>query len=121
MGRIVKKRKDLNRRHQRVRRKIKGTAERPRFAVYRSLRHIYAQLIDDVAGTTILSVSSQSKDFPTDKSGGNAEGAKVIGTMLAEKAKEKSITSVVFDRGGRQFHGRVKSLADGAREGGLQF
>ncbi len=121
MDRVVKKRKDLRRRHNRVRRKIKGSAERPRLAVYRSLRHIYAQLIDDIAGKTLVSVSSNSKDFGGDKYGGNIAAAKAVGGLLAEKAKSQSIKSVVFDRGGRMYHGRVKALADAAREGGLKF
>lgn len=121
MNRLVKKRKDLKRRHMRVRRKVSGTAERPRLAVFRSLRHIYAQLIDDVKGETLLSVSTMSPDFDKGKYGGNIEAAKAVGTLLAQKAKEKSVETVVFDRGGRQFHGRVKALADAAREAGLKF
>ena len=106
-------------RHVRVRGKISGTAERPRLSVYRSNCHIYAQLIDDVQGVTLAAASSVEKDF--DLSGGNKEGAKKVGQMIAERAAAKGITEVVFDRGGYVYHGRVKELAEGAREGGLKF
>jgi len=105
-------------RHARVRKKISGTAERPRLAVYRSLNHISAQLIDDAAGRTLAAASSQEKTL---EARGNAEGAKKVGTALAERAKAAGITQVVFDRGGFRFHGRVRSLADGARDAGLEF
>ncbi|MHB8636458.1 MAG: 50S ribosomal protein L18 [Fimbriimonadaceae bacterium] len=105
-------------RHERLRKRITGTAERPRLAVFRSLKHIYAQLIDDASGTTIAHASTQEKELAA---GGNAEGAKKIGIALAERAKAKGVTRVVFDRGGFQYHGQVASLADGAREGGLEF
>ena len=107
-----------NARHQRLRKRIAGTASRPRLAVYRSLKHIYAQLIDDVAGVTLVSAGSLDKNF---EGTGNAEGAKKIGALLAARAKEKGIETVVFDRGGYRYHGRVAELADGARDGGLKF
>lgn len=106
-------------RHKRVRAKISGTAERPRLNVFRSLSNIYAQIIDDTTGKTIVSASSVEKGF--EGNGGNKEAAKKVGAMIAERAKEKGITEVVFDRGGYVYHGRVKELAEGAREGGLQF
>jgi large subunit ribosomal protein L18 len=106
-------------RHVRVRGKIVGTAERPRLNVFRSLNHIYAQIIDDVKGVTIVAASTNDKGF--NGYGGNAEVAKKIGLEIAKKALDKQITSVVFDRGGYIYHGRIKELAEGAREGGLQF
>ena len=107
------------RRHRRVRGKISGTAQRPRLNVYRSLNHIYAQLIDDVKGVTIASASSVEKDFGLN--GGNKEAAKKVGEIIAKRAADKGISDVVFDRGGYIYHGRVKELAEGAREGGLKF
>lgn len=106
-------------RHRRVRAKISGTPERPRLSVYRSTKHIYAQLIDDVAGVTLASASSMDKGF--EGNGGNKEGARMVGAAIAKKAADKGITTVVFDRGGYLYHGRVQELADGARENGLQF
>ena len=106
-------------RHQRVRKNISGTAERPRLSVYRSLNHIYAQIIDDTKGTTLVSASSLEKDF--EGYGGNIDGAKAVGNLVAKKALEKGIKAVVFDRGGYIYHGRVAALAEGAREGGLEF
>ncbi len=106
-------------RHKRVRAHISGTAERPRLNVFRSDAHIYAQIIDDVAGKTLVAASSTEKDFT--EYGGNAEAAKKIGLLIAERAKAKGIENVVFDRGGYLYHGRIKALADGAREGGLSF
>lgn len=106
-------------RHKRVRAKISGTAERPRLNVFRSLSNIYAQIIDDTTGTTLVSASSVEKGF--EGNGGNKEAAKKVGMMIAERAKEKGITEVVFDRGGYVYHGRVQELAEGAREGGLRF
>ena len=106
-------------RHKRVRAKISGTAECPRLNVFRSLQHIYAQLIDDVAGVTLVSASTTEKDFTN--YGGNKDAAKEVGKLLAERAKEKNITDVVFDRGGYVYTGRVAALAEGAREGGLNF
>lgn len=106
-------------RHTRVRAKISGTAECPRLNVFRSAKHIYAQLIDDVNGVTLACASSLSSEF--EGNGGNKEGAKKVGELIAKNAAEKGITEVVFDRGGYLYHGRVKELADGAREGGLKF
>lgn len=107
------------RRHRRVRGKIAGTAERPRLDVFRSSKHIYAQIIDDVSGTTIVAASSLEKGFGDN--GGNVEAAAKVGKLIAEKALAKGIKTVVFDRGGFVYHGRVKALADGAREGGLEL
>ena len=106
-------------RHKRVRSKISGTASCPRLCVFRSTSNIYAQIIDDVAGVTLVSASTAEKSFT--EYGGNKEAAKKIGQIVAERCKAKGIETVVFDRGGYVFHGRVKELADGAREGGLQF
>ncbi|MEG2053447.1 MAG: 50S ribosomal protein L18 [Oscillospiraceae bacterium] len=105
------------RRHRRVRGKISGTATCPRLNVFRSAKHIYAQLIDDEAGVTLATASSMDKDFTGN--GGNIEGAKLVGVNLAKVALAKKITTVVYDRGGFVYHGRVKALAEGAREGGL--
>ncbi|MCC8169938.1 MAG: 50S ribosomal protein L18 [Oscillospiraceae bacterium] len=107
------------RRHKRVRKNISGTAERPRLNVYRSLNHIYAQVIDDVKGVTLVAASSLDKGF--EGNGGNVEGAKAVGKKVAEKALAAGIKAVVFDRGGYVYHGRVAALAEGAREGGLEF
>ena len=106
-------------RQKRVRSKISGTAARPRLNVFRSAKHIYAQLIDDVAGVTLASASSMEKGFGA--YGGNIDGARKVGEALAEKAKAKGIEEVVFDRAGYLYHGRVAALADGARDGGLKF
>jgi large subunit ribosomal protein L18 len=106
-------------RHKRVRAKISGTSARPRLNVFRSLNHIYAQIIDDVKGVTLVAASTVDKDF--DGYGGNSEAAKKVGLDLAKKATDIGITQVVFDRGGYLYHGRVKELAEGAREGGLKF
>ena len=106
-------------RHKRVRAKISGTALRPRLNVFRSTNNIYAQLIDDVAGVTLASASTLDKEL--NGYGGNKEAAKKVGKLIAERAAQKNITEVVFDRGGYIFHGRVKDLAEGAREGGLKF
>ena len=106
-------------RHVRVRGKISGTAECPRLNVYRSLANIYVQLIDDVAGVTLAQASSVEKDFA--QYGGNVEAAKAVGKKLAERATEKGIKECVFDRGGYVYHGRVAAVAEGAREGGLEF
>ena len=106
-------------RHARVRKKISGTAARPRLNVFRSAKHIYAQLIDDVAGVTLASASSMEKGF--EGFGGNKEAAKKVGRAIAQKAQEKGISEIVFDRSGYIYHGRVKELAEGAREGGLKF
>lgn len=106
-------------RHRRVRAKISGTAACPRLNVFRSSKHIYAQLIDDVNGVTLVSASSMEKDF--EGNGGNKEAAKKVGQLVGKRAVEKGIETVVFDRGGYLYHGRVKELADGARESGLKF
>ena len=106
-------------RHTRIRRKISGTAETPRLNVFRSNTHIYAQVIDDAGGRTIASASTLEKEF--EKGGTKKEQAKKVGLALAAKAAAAGIKQVVFDRGGYQYHGRVKELADGAREGGLEF
>ena len=108
--------------HTRIRKKIEGTAERPRLNVYRSLNHIYVQVIDDVDGKTIVQASSvEGRKKGQRSTGGNVASAKEIGKRIAERAKEKGITKVVFDRGGYLYHGRIKALADAAREAGLQF
>ena len=106
-------------RHRRVRAKISGTAERPRLAVFRSSKNIYAQLIDDVAGNTLVAAASNEKDFGI--YGGNCEAAKKVGALIAERALAKGIENVVFERGGYVYHGRVQALAEGARESGLKF
>ena len=107
------------RRHKRIRAKISGTAARPRLDVYRSNANIYAQIIDDENGVTLLSASTLDKEF--EGYGGNKEAAKAVGTMIAKRALERGITEVVFDRGGYVYHGRVQALAEAAREGGLKF
>ena len=111
------------RRHMRIRRKVSGTAERPRLTVFRSLNHIYVQLVDDLSGRTILSVSSRDGELQSDvkSAKGKVGGAKAVGKRLAQKAKDQGIQRVCFDRGGYLYHGRVKAVADGAREGGLNF
>lgn len=106
-------------RHLRIRNKISGTAERPRLNVFRSAKHIYAQLIDDVAGVTLVSASTMEKGF--EGNGGNKEAARKVGKAIAEHAAKKGIVDVVFDRSGYIYHGRIKELAEGAREGGLKF
>ena len=106
-------------RHKRVRSKISGTAQRPRLAVFRSLNHISAQVIDDVQGVTLVAASSMEKDFGM--TGGNKIAARKVGEIVATRAAAKGITEVVFDRGGYVYHGRVQELAEGAREGGLKF
>ena len=104
--------------HTRIRRRVRGTGERPRLAVFRSVKHIYAQVIDDGVGHTLVAASSNEKDAAN---GGNLAGAKSVGKLVAERAKDKGIKTVVFDRGGYLYHGRVKALADAAREAGLEF
>ena len=119
---MVKKtdrKKERQRRHMRVRRKISGTAERPRLCVYRSNSNIYAQIIDDVAGNTLVSASTLDKEIKTKYA--NKEAAKEVGTLIAKRAADKKIVDVVFDRGGYIYHGVVKELAEAAREGGLKF
>jgi large subunit ribosomal protein L18 len=115
-------RKELReRRRMRVRKKVYGTAERPRLNVFRSLKHIYAQVIDDDRGITLVAASSLSPELRGKVNGGNIEGAAAVGRLIAEKAKAKGISKVVFDRAGYLYHGRVKALADAARENGLEF
>ena len=107
------------RRKQGIRKKVLGVPTRPRLTVFRSLKHIYGQVVDDLSGRTLLAASSREKGF--DALGGNAEGAKKVGATLAQRAKDAGIDAVVFDRNGFRFHGRVKALADAAREAGLKF
>ncbi|MFP5321760.1 MAG: 50S ribosomal protein L18 [Acidimicrobiia bacterium] len=114
-----KKQVARDRRHRRVRKKVQGTPERPRLAVFRSSRHIVAQVIDDIAGVTIAAASTHEKDF--DGYGGNVDAAAKVGALAAERAKAAGVTKVVFDRGGNRYHGRVKALADAARDAGLEF
>ncbi|HEX3245742.1 MAG TPA: 50S ribosomal protein L18 [Chloroflexota bacterium] len=109
------------RRHARVRKKMAGVSDRPRLAVFRSLQHIYAQIIDDQAGHTLVAASTLEPAARADVSGSKSEQAERIGRLLAERAREKGVSQVIFDRGGFLYHGRVKSLAEGARAGGLQF
>ena len=108
-------------RHTRIRKRVEGTPERPRLNIYRSLSHIYAQVIDDTQAKTLASASSLDKDLKAAKNGGNLEGAKSVGKLVAERAKAAGVEKVVFDRGGYLYHGRVQALADAAREGGLDF
>ncbi len=109
-------------RHRRVRAKVSGTAERPRLNVFRSLKHTYASLIDDNKGHTLAAASTVEGDYRKGgKSGGNIDGAKTVGELIANRAKDKGIDKVVFDRGGNKYHGRIKQLADAARKGGLEF
>ena len=117
------KQKRLERRKWSTRSKLMGTTERPRLSVFRSDKHIYAQVIDDLAGKTLVAVASTSAEVRGAelKNGGNVAAAKAVGKAIAQRAKAAGITKVAFDRGGRQYHGRVKALADAAREGGLQF
>ena len=107
--------------HERIRKKVLGTAERPRLNVYRSLNHIYVQVIDDLKGMTLVSASSAEGKKESKMKGGNLAAARNVGKSVAERAKAKGINKVVFDRGGYIYHGRVKALADAAREAGLQF
>jgi large subunit ribosomal protein L18 len=108
--------------HSRIRKKIQGTGARPRLNIFRSLNHIYAQIIDDVKGVTLASASSLDKEIrAVNKAGGNAAGAKSVGAEIAKRAKSKGIETVVYDRGGYNYHGRVKVLAEAAREAGLKF
>ena len=115
--------KDARRARRRIgiRKRISGTPQRPRLAVYRSLNHFYAQVIDDLAGKTLVSASSRDKAASADGGSGNCAAAGSVGTLLAERAKEAGITEVVLDRGGFKYHGRVKAFADAARDGGLKF
>ncbi len=119
----MKTKEDIRARiHRRIRKKISGTPERPRLAVFRSQAHIYAQVIDDGTGKTVCSASSLDETLKKDaKRGANVASAKAVGTLIATRAREKGVEAVVFDRGGFQYHGRIKALADAAREGGLKF
>ncbi|MBS1801323.1 MAG: 50S ribosomal protein L18 [Acidobacteria bacterium] len=120
---ITPRKRDVIRKrvHTRIREKMSGTAERPRLNVYRSLDHIYTQLIDDASGVTIASASTLAKKGETKKTGGNVAAAVEVGKLIAERAQQKGIKKVVFDRGGYLYHGRIKALADAAREAGLEF
>lgn len=110
------------RRHKRIRKKVFGTPERPRLSVYKSLNHMYAQIVDDSQGKTIVAVSTLSKDFSSEKGHkGNVNAAKKVGELVARRALEKGLKTVVLDRGGYPYHGRIKALADSAREAGLEF
>jgi len=119
MDRARERRVSRDRIRERIRRKVSGTAERPRLAVKKSLKHIYVQIVDDAAGRTIVSASSLDKDSAS--KGANAAAAKAVGALIAKKAKDKGVTRVVFDRGGYPYHGNIKALADAARENGLKF
>lgn len=122
MIRVAEKERLRKKRHKRVRYKVSGTGARPRLNVSRSIQHIYAQVIDDTTGHTLVAASTVDKTLrETLKSGGNIEAAKAVGKLIAERAKAKGVETVVFDRGGYKYHGRVKALADSAREGGLAF
>jgi large subunit ribosomal protein L18 len=109
------------RRHRRIRVSLTGTTQRPRLNVFRSLQHIYAQVIDDTSGTTLAAASTNEADVRSGLSGSKTERARSVGKTIAERAKEKGVTTVVFDRGGYQYHGRIKALADAARKAGLEF
>ena len=119
----VKTKEDLRQRiHARIRKKIAGTSERPRLSVFRSQAHIYAQVINDDAGQTLCAASSLDEDVrPKFKRGSNLAAAKAVGQLVAERAKQKGVSAVVFDRGGFQYHGRIRALAEAAREAGLKF
>ena len=119
MFKKVDKKANREKRHLRVRKKVSGTAERPRLSVFKSEKNIYAQVIDDITGTTLVSASSLDKEFAL--KGGNKEGAKLVGETVAKRAIEKGINDVVFDRGGYIYHGRIKELAEAARVAGLKF
>ena len=122
MARVQEKREARERRHRRVRRVIRGTAERPRLCVFKSLRHMYAQIVNDDEGRTLVAASTLSKELPkTGERMKKAEAAKAVGTLVAERALAAQIERVVFDRGGYSFHGRVKALAAAARDRGLKF
>ncbi|WP_283171204.1 50S ribosomal protein L18 [Curtanaerobium respiraculi] len=122
MNKLQKKQAGLARRHRRVRGKVSGTSERPRLCVTRSNSNMYAQVIDDVAGKTLCGVSTLGPDFKaTGKSGATVEGASALGEIIGKKALEAGITAVVFDRGGNLYHGRIKAVAESAREAGLKF
>jgi large subunit ribosomal protein L18 len=117
----VSKNKVRRRIHQRLRQRMQGSSERPRLNVYRSLNHIYAQVIDDAAGRTLAAASTAQGKKAAKRTGGNVASAKEVGKMIAQRAQEKGIKKVVFDRGGYLYHGRIRALADAAREAGLEF
>jgi large subunit ribosomal protein L18 len=122
MNRQKQKRVQRVRRHQRLRNRVHGTAERPRLAVYRSMKHIYAQIINDDEGRTLVAIATTSKDLkPSMKTGGDMKAAVAVGTKIAQVAVAAGIKKVAFDRGGNRYHGRIKALADAARKGGLDF
>ena len=122
MDHLKEKLRKRTRRHLRIRKKVIGTAERPRLSVYRSLKHIYCQIINDIEGKTLVAASTQSPDLRSlIKYGGNAVAAEIVGKKIAEEAKNKGITKVVFDKGGYKYHGRVKALAEAARKHNLNF
>ncbi|MDN3509716.1 MAG: 50S ribosomal protein L18 [Candidatus Jettenia sp.] len=122
MDRIKEKLHKRTRRHYRVRRKVFGTSERPRLSVYRSLKHIYCQIINDVDGRTLVSVSTQTPDVKSQVGyGGNVKAAEIVGKMIADGARSQGITKVVFDKGGYKYHGRIKALAESARKHNLDF
>ena len=122
MDKLKAKQNRLIRRKWSIRSRLMGTQERPRLSVFRSDKHIYAQIIDDYAGRTLVSAASTSDEVRGDlKNGGNIAAAQRVGRTIAQRAKELGVTKVAFDRGGRQYHGRIKALAEAAREGGLQF
>lgn len=122
MNNIKEKLRKRKRRHQRVRRKVIGSGERPRLSVYRSMKHIYCQIINDIDGTTLASASTVSPDVRTQvKDGGNVKAAEIVGRKIAEEALKKGISKVVFDKGGYKYHGRVKALAESARKNNLSF
>jgi large subunit ribosomal protein L18 len=116
---IIKRKSIRQRIHKRIRRKVSGTTERPRLAIHYSNQHIYAQVIDDTVGRTLVAASTLDKSM--EKASSNVESAQKVGKLIAERAKGSNISNVVFDRGGHLYHGKVKALADAAREGGLQF
>ena len=117
----IDKNASREKRHTRIRKRITGTPERPRLNIYRSLANIYAQVIDDPKGHTLAAASSLDADLRSGKNGGNIDGAQAVGRLIAERAKAAGVEKVVFDRGGYLYHGRIKALADAAREGGLDF
>ena len=122
MDHVKEKLRKRTRRHLRIRRKVIGTAERPRLSVYRSLKHIYCQIINDIEGRTLVAASTQSPDLRSQiKYGGNVAAAEIVGKKIAEEAKNKGITKVVFDKGGYKYHGRIKALAEAARKYSLSF
>ena len=122
MNNIKEKLRKRKRRHQRVRRKVIGSGERPRLSVFRSMKHIYCQIINDIDGTTLVSASTMSPEIRTQvKDGGNVMAAEIVGKKIAEEALKKGISKVVFDKGGYKYHGRVKALAESARKSNLSF